>query len=141
MKPAQLVRGVALVRGITRRRLASIGGAPLVLGAWPSRAQRAELPRECRIFIGFASGGGIDLIGRAIATRLGMRTSMRISVDNRAGRWGAIPGDRRGTVLLEELAVAVVPHGPALLDALWPADPTRRRTAGRRTGARSTTRT
>jgi CHAT domain-containing protein/tetratricopeptide (TPR) repeat protein len=44
--------------------------------------------------------------------------------------WGAIPGDRRGTVLLEELAVAVVPHGPALLDALWPADPTRRRTAG-----------
>lgn len=82
-----------MVRGITRRRLASIGGAPLVLGAWPSRAQRAELPRECRIFIGFASGGGIDLIGRAIATRLGMRTSMRISVDNRAGRWGAIPGE------------------------------------------------
>jgi tripartite-type tricarboxylate transporter receptor subunit TctC len=84
---------VALVRGITRRRLASIGAAPLALGAWPSQAQRADLPKECRIFIGFAAGGGIDLMGRAIATRLGMRTSVRISVENRAGRWGAIPGE------------------------------------------------
>ena len=32
-------------------------------------------------------------MGRAIDTQLGMRTSMRISVDNRAGRWGAIPGE------------------------------------------------
>src|SRR5215475_9794401 len=93
MKFAQSVRGVALVRGITRRRLASIVAAPIVLRAWPSRAQRAELPKECRIFIGFAAGGGIDLMGRAIATRLGMRTSTRISVDNRAGRSGAIPGE------------------------------------------------
>jgi len=82
-----------VVKGITRRRLASIGAAPLALGAWPVRAQRAELPGECRIFIGFAAGSGIDLMGRAIATRLGMRSSLRISVDNRAGRWGAIPGE------------------------------------------------
>lgn len=82
-----------MVKGITRRRLASIGAAPLALGAWPSRAQRADLPKECRIFIGFTAGGGVDLMGRAIATQLGMRTSMRISVDNRAGRWGAIPGE------------------------------------------------
>ena len=64
-----------------------------MLGASPSRAQRADLPRECRIFIGFAAGGGVDLMGRAIATRLGMRTSMRISVEDRTGRWGAIPGE------------------------------------------------
>jgi tripartite-type tricarboxylate transporter receptor subunit TctC len=82
-----------VVKGITRRRLASIGAAPLLLGAGPSRAQRADLPKECRIYIGFAPGSGVDLMGRAIATRLGMRTSMRISVDNRAGRWGAIPGE------------------------------------------------
>src|SRR5262249_2326151 len=41
----------------------------------------------------------------------------------RAGvRWAAVPGDRPGTVVLEDYAVAVVPHGPALLDALWPQD-------------------
>jgi CHAT domain-containing protein/Tfp pilus assembly protein PilF len=32
--------------------------------------------------------------------------------------WGALPGSKSGTVLLEEHAVAVVPHGPFLLAAL-----------------------
>jgi CHAT domain-containing protein/tetratricopeptide (TPR) repeat protein len=32
--------------------------------------------------------------------------------------WAALPGDRPGTVLLEEYALAVVPHGPFLLEAL-----------------------
>jgi CHAT domain-containing protein/tetratricopeptide (TPR) repeat protein len=44
--------------------------------------------------------------------------------------WSALPGDKPGTVVLEELAVAVVPHGPALLEALKPLDTSRRRTAG-----------
>jgi CHAT domain-containing protein/tetratricopeptide (TPR) repeat protein len=44
--------------------------------------------------------------------------------------WCALPGDKPGTVLLEEVAVAVVPHGPALLEALKPPDPSRRRTTG-----------
>jgi CHAT domain-containing protein/tetratricopeptide (TPR) repeat protein len=43
--------------------------------------------------------------------------------------WAALPGNKPGTVLLEELAVAVVPHGPALLDALW-EEKTRRTAAG-----------
>jgi CHAT domain-containing protein len=37
--------------------------------------------------------------------------------------WAALPGGRPGTVLLEEHALAVVPHGPALLDRLWPDEP------------------
>jgi CHAT domain-containing protein/tetratricopeptide (TPR) repeat protein len=36
--------------------------------------------------------------------------------------WVALPGDRPGTVVLEEFAVGVVPHGPALLDGLWAPD-------------------
>jgi tetratricopeptide (TPR) repeat protein len=32
--------------------------------------------------------------------------------------WAALPGTREGTVLLEELALAVVPHGPFLLEQL-----------------------
>jgi CHAT domain-containing protein/Flp pilus assembly protein TadD len=32
--------------------------------------------------------------------------------------WAALPGRRKGTVLLEDHAVAVVPHGPFLLDRL-----------------------
>ncbi len=32
--------------------------------------------------------------------------------------WAALPGDRRGTVLLEQYAIALVPHAPFLLDRL-----------------------
>jgi CHAT domain-containing protein/Tfp pilus assembly protein PilF len=37
--------------------------------------------------------------------------------------WCALPGDRPGRLVLEEFAVAVVPHGPFLLDQLWSPDP------------------
>jgi CHAT domain-containing protein len=36
--------------------------------------------------------------------------------------WAALPGDRPGTVLLEEYAIATIPHAPFLLDRLWPRD-------------------
>jgi CHAT domain-containing protein len=37
--------------------------------------------------------------------------------------WAALPGAKKGTILLEEHTLAVVPHGPALLDRLWPDEP------------------
>jgi CHAT domain-containing protein len=36
--------------------------------------------------------------------------------------WAALPGDKPNTVLLEEYAVATVPHAVFLLDKLWPQD-------------------
>jgi CHAT domain-containing protein len=36
--------------------------------------------------------------------------------------WPALPGVRPDSILLEDYAVAVVPHGQFLLDKLWPAD-------------------
>ncbi len=37
--------------------------------------------------------------------------------------WPALPGDRRGTVLLEQYAIALVPHAPFLLDRLTAPPP------------------
>jgi CHAT domain-containing protein len=42
--------------------------------------------------------------------------------------WAALPGRKPGTVLLEDHALAVVPHGPFLLDQLTAAPETRRPT-------------
>jgi CHAT domain-containing protein len=39
--------------------------------------------------------------------------------------WAALPGSKPGTVLLEEYALALAPHGPFLLDQLTPADTAR----------------
>src|SRR5262249_5541144 len=40
--------------------------------------------------------------------------------------WAALPGNKPGTVLLEETALALVPHGPFLLDRLTNPPPPRR---------------
>jgi CHAT domain-containing protein len=37
--------------------------------------------------------------------------------------FAALPGDKVGTVLLEDYALAMIPHSPFLLDKLWPQDP------------------
>ena len=37
--------------------------------------------------------------------------------------WPALPGDAKGSILLEDYALAVIPHAPFLLDRLWPAEP------------------
>ncbi len=37
--------------------------------------------------------------------------------------FAALPGDRPNTVLLDDYAVAAIPHAPFLLDTLWPQDP------------------
>ncbi len=37
--------------------------------------------------------------------------------------WGAILGDKPGTILLEDYAIAVIPHARFLLDKFWPQDP------------------
>lgn len=44
--------------------------------------------------------------------------------------WAALPGDKPGTILLEEYAIATIPHAPFLLDKLWPQDPLRNPPAG-----------
>jgi CHAT domain-containing protein len=36
--------------------------------------------------------------------------------------WAALPGDKPGTILLEEYSIAVIPHAVFLLDKLWPQD-------------------
>lgn len=36
--------------------------------------------------------------------------------------WAALPGDKPGTILLEDFAVAIIPHGTFLLDQFWPRE-------------------
>jgi hypothetical protein len=44
--------------------------------------------------------------------------------------WAALPGDKAGTILLEDYTVAVIPHGSFLLDQLWPPDERKNPPAG-----------
>jgi CHAT domain-containing protein len=44
--------------------------------------------------------------------------------------WAALPGDQPGTILLEDFAVATIPHAPFLLDQLGPQDERKNTPAG-----------
>jgi CHAT domain-containing protein/tetratricopeptide (TPR) repeat protein len=49
--------------------------------------------------------------------------------------WAALPGDKPGTVLLENFALATIPHPPFLLDKLWVQDPIKNRPPAGSAGA------
>lgn len=56
-----------------------------------SRAQDTPYPEQpVRIIVGFAPGGGVDLLARALAKKLGERLGQPFIVDNRAGAGSTI---------------------------------------------------
>ncbi|QJX00764.1 CHAT domain-containing tetratricopeptide repeat protein [Frigoriglobus tundricola] len=44
--------------------------------------------------------------------------------------FAALPGDRAGTIVLEDFAIATIPHPPFLLDKLWPHEPVKNPPSG-----------
>lgn len=80
---------------ISRRRLF---GATIVAGAtlpaWRAAAQTAPFPsRPIRILVGFAAGGGNDVIARILAQKLSEGPLGPVLVDNRTGASGLIAAD------------------------------------------------
>ena len=71
--------------------------------AWPAEAYPVK---PIRMVVGYPPGGANDLVGRAIATRMGPRLGQQVIVENRAGAAGNI-----GT----ELVARAAPDGYTLL--------------------------
>jgi tripartite-type tricarboxylate transporter receptor subunit TctC len=61
-------------------------------GAWShAQAQADDYPRgPIRLIVGFAPGGGVDLLARGVAKKLQERLGQPVIVDNRAGAGGTI---------------------------------------------------
>jgi len=73
--------------------------------AWPAESYPVK---PIRMVVGYPPGGANDLVGRAIATRMGPRLGQQVIVENRAGAAGNI-----GT----ELVARAAPDGYTLLFA------------------------
>lgn len=87
----------ARVRLASRRHvLGAVAGAAAALatGSWPLRAaaQASAVPEASRIVVGFGAGGGIDLLARVLAERIGPELGPKhhVIVDNRPGAGGQI---------------------------------------------------
>jgi tripartite-type tricarboxylate transporter receptor subunit TctC len=73
---------------IARSRARRIGAAVLAFLAfgYPSKALSDDYPsRPIRIVVGFAPGGAVDVLARAIAQKMGERFRQTAFVENRAG--------------------------------------------------------
>ena len=75
-----------------RRTFISATGAAAILASPMLRAQ--TLPSgPVRIIVGFAPGGGTDILARVIAQKLGVMWSIPVLVENKAGAAGMIAAD------------------------------------------------
>jgi tripartite-type tricarboxylate transporter receptor subunit TctC len=78
---------------LPRRTFLHLAGGAAALPALPRFAWGQSYPtRPVRLIIPFPTGGGNDLIGRAIATQLGQQLGRQVIVDNRGAGAGGVVG-------------------------------------------------
>lgn len=78
-----------------RRQLITAAAAATALAPLPGRAQTAAWPqRPIRLVVGFAAGGGTDIVARALAPRMSELLGQQVVVENRAGAAGTIAADQ-----------------------------------------------
>lgn len=74
------------------RRLALLAAACTTLAGLPSYAQSWP-DKPIRLVVAYPAGGGLDLVARTVAQRLGEVLKQQVVVDNRGGASGSIGAD------------------------------------------------
>ena len=80
-------------RFLSRRTVLGAASAALAVAAMPrALAQAAAVPEQSRILVGFGAGGGIDVLARVLAERIGplLGPKHHVIVDNKPGANGQI---------------------------------------------------
>src|ERR1700742_2202363 len=74
-------------------RSALLGGIMLALGGAAAKAESPYPTKPVHLIIPFAAGGPTDIVGRIMATRMGILLGQQFVVENRAGAGGNIGAD------------------------------------------------
>lgn len=107
-----------------RSLLASAGAAVLPL---PGMAQPTLPERALRIWVGFAAGGGSDVVARAIAPTIQQRSGRLVTIENRPGASGATMGEALKKASPDGSTIGLIPSttliGRLTSPATFPFDP------------------
>ncbi len=101
-----------MTKSLSRRRsLLTLGAVCAVPASMPSlgRAQTKLPDKALRILVGFAAGGGAELMARIIAPQLERRLGRRVSVENKPSDTGAAAGEFLKKSLSDGSVVAFLP--------------------------------
>ncbi len=79
--------------GTSRRRLLAQATTTLTAGIGLGPHVSAQTTRPIRVLVGFAAGGGNDVIARLLAQKMGESASGQVLVDNKTGASGLIAAD------------------------------------------------
>lgn len=110
---------------MNRRFLLTSAGVALL--PLPGAAQPALPDRALRILVGFAAGGGADIVARAIAPGIQQRIGRPVTVENRPGAAGATMGEALKKAAPDGSIVGMLPSttliGRLTSPATFPFDP------------------
>ena len=98
-------------QALSRRSMLALGALCGVPWAGPARVQaQTALPgKALRILVGFSAGGASEPMARAIAPRLELRTSLRVTVENKANDKNEPAGEYMSKALAEGSVIAFLP--------------------------------
>jgi len=104
----KIINKIKCLRLCDRSGLAAVLQAAVIVAALlPLVANAQKYPtRPVRVVVGIAPGGGMDMISRALAHKLGEQLGQTVVVDNRPGAGGTVA---------METAAAAAPDGHTLL--------------------------
>lgn len=105
---------------LSRRFLPALALATLsMLGSHAAFAQEAYPSRPVRVLVGYAPGGGSDIIARLISQRLQTRLGQSVVVENRPGAGGNLAAELVAKARPDGYTLLVTPNTVTMAPALF----------------------
>jgi tripartite-type tricarboxylate transporter receptor subunit TctC len=103
-----------------RRRIIKAAAAAAIAGpAWSALAQTMSKDQQIRLVVPFSPGGGVDVIGRAVAEQMTRQFGLTVIVDNRTGAGGNIGSTAVAKANPDGLTLLVASNSNAYNDFLY----------------------